>query len=248
MRVGGKTRKYMPRSVMGRLLPPVDVTNESMLSELDKRISIGPVTLVFVYADWCGHCQRFKPEMDKLEALPGRSIQIARVRDDMLPKSSLNNTKIAGYPSLLLIKKSGEATTFQDEKGEVSNVVPDHGDMNKMTTLVRNAGKEEGVSMLEKGDSSEKNIVTDRLSESNVSALNTTLKNSKNRNIQKTTGPAGPAEMVGGGLVGGSLVGGGLWSHLYAASQNIAPAAALLLSAVAVGKKTRSRKTRKVRK
>jgi|UniRef100_A0A6C0HEZ5 thiol-disulfide isomerase/thioredoxin len=236
MRVGGKIRKYMPRSVMGRLLPPVDVTNESMLSELDKRISIGPVTLVFVYADWCGHCQRFKPEMEKLENLPGRSVQIARVRDDMLPKSSLNTTKIAGYPSLLLIKKSGEPTTFKDESGEVSNVVPDHGDMNKMATLVRNAGKEEGVSILEQGQ----NIVTDRLSQSNVSALNTTLKNSKNRNIQKSTGPA---VMAGGGLVGG-----GLWSHLYAASQNIAPAAVLLLGAVAVSKKSRSRKTRKQQK
>ena len=220
---------------MGRLLPPVDITNDTSLSELDKRISIGPVTVVFVYADWCGHCQRIKPDMEKLENIPGRSVQIARIRDDMLPKSSLSKTKISGYPSLLLIKKNGEATTFQDENGEVSNVIPDYRNMNKMATLVRNAGKDKGMALLEQGPekpeqighegSVEQTIVTDRLTRSNTN------------NITLKTG-------------GGKMNGGGLWYHLYAASKNIAPAAVLLLGSSMLNNKKsrRTKKTRKLRK
>ena len=133
---------------MGRLLPPVDVNSEDKLSELNKRISIGPVTLVFVYADWCGHCKHFKPEMDKLEASPDRSIQTARIRDDMLPRSALNKMKINGYPSLMLIKKNGKAALFKDKTGEVTNAIPEHNDINKMMTIVRSAGTPEGMSLL----------------------------------------------------------------------------------------------------
>ena len=70
-------------------MPPVDITSPSQVSELNKRISIGPITLVLVYADWCGHCQRFKPMMEQLENMSGRTVQTARIRDDMVPQSSL---------------------------------------------------------------------------------------------------------------------------------------------------------------
>ena len=101
---------------MGKLLPPVDITSPSQLNELDKRISIGPITLVMIYADWCGHCTRFKPMMEELENSSGRSVQVARVRDNVLPQSALANIPNEGYPSLMLIKKDGTAAPFLDRK------------------------------------------------------------------------------------------------------------------------------------
>jgi len=228
---------------MGRLLPPVDINNANSLSELDKRISIGPITLVLVYADWCGHCQRFKPNMEKLENLSGRSIQTARIRDDMLPQSSLKNTKINGYPSLLLIDKSGQPTTFKDKNGEVTNTIPEYNDLNKMMTIVRNAGTPNGISLLNKNEEpttlQNTNIVTDRLSNQNVTNLNRTLMNSNSKSLQNSTSS----------ISGGGMNGGGLWGHLLAASQKLAPATALLLGASVLNKKRKGlRKTKKNRR
>jgi len=225
---------------MGRLLPPVDINNSKSLSELDKRISIGPITLVFVYADWCGHCQRFKPNMDALENLSGRSIQTARIRDDMLPQSSLKNTKINGYPSLLLIDKNGQPTTFKDKNGEVSNTIPEYNDMNKMMTIVKNAGTPKGVSLLNDVENvKEPNIVTDRLSNETVNNLNTMLVNTNSKTLKNSTTP----------IVGGGMHGGGLWGHLLAASQKLAPAAALFLATSVLNKKVKgTRKTKKSRR
>lgn len=148
---GGKTKKASSasRTTMGRLMPPVDITNDSQLNELTKRIAAGPLTLVLVYADWCGHCQRFKPTMAELEKCPGRSIQTARVRDDMFPKSSIATAKIEGYPSLLLVKPNGDIQSFKNSSGEKTNAIPNYTDVNKMKVIVRNAGKPEGVSALE---------------------------------------------------------------------------------------------------
>ena len=238
---------------MGKLLPPVDVTSLSQLGELDKRISIGPVTLVMIYAPWCGHCERFKPMMDELEKSPGRSVQVARVRDNVLPQSALANIPNEGYPSLMLIKKDGTAATFLDKEGNKTNVIPEHTNMQKMETIIRNAGTPEGVSLLnseqpvnevqEMSNPSAsvsvseipKNIVADRLSQASVAQLNNRLANSRNSLVQQSTQQGGSQE-------------GGLWSYLLSNSQRLAPAAALLLASTAFNKKTRkSRKSRKAR-
>ena len=119
-------------------MPPVDITSPSQVGELDKRISIGPITLVLVYADWCGHCQRFKPMMEQLENMSGRTVQTARIRDDMVPQSSLKNAKLDGYPSLLLIKNGAKGEDmskniiqFKKDDGEISSTVPDYNNMAK---------------------------------------------------------------------------------------------------------------------
>ena len=152
---GGRRKLRQSRSVMGRLMPPVDITSPSQVGELDKRISIGPITLVLVYADWCGHCQRFKPMMEQLENMSGRTVQTARIRDDMVPQSSLKNAKLDGYPSLLLIKNgpkgedmSKNIVQFKKDDGEVSSTVPDYTNMAKMTALVKNVGTPAGTAAL----------------------------------------------------------------------------------------------------
>jgi len=227
---------------MGRLLPPIDVNSEDKLSELNKRISIGPVTLVFVYADWCGHCTHFKPEMDKLEASPDRSIQTARIRDDMLPKSSLNGTKINGYPSLMLIKKNGEATMFKNKDGEVTNAIPEHNDLNKMMTIVRSAGTPEGIKLL----SGEQPNTAATINNLNTVPVNNILESNESMptNVVSDRIVENDTKILTATMSGGSM---GLWGHLLAVSQRIAPAAALFLASSSLNKKKRKtrRKSRK---
>jgi thiol-disulfide isomerase/thioredoxin len=271
---GGKTKKSKStsRSVMGRLLPPVDIREEAQLGELEKRIAKGPLTLVLVYADWCGHCQRFKPMMEELESCPNRSVQTARIRDDMLPKSSISSAKIEGYPTLMLVKKSGEVATFKTPEGEVTNAIPEHTNMQKMTSLVRTAGTEEGLNLLSGKEPSNailnikktntiqaqsnaavnpetpvpsipKNIVADRLPSNSVTALNTNLVETKNTSLKNATAPI--ASNTPAVPVAVKQAGGSLWSQLMIASQAVAPAAALFLGAEAVRSKKKSRKTRR---
>ena len=249
MRGGKPKAESPPRSVMGRLLPPVDIQDESQIDELSKRIHAGPITLVLVYADWCGHCQRFKPIMEKLENMPGRTVQTARVRDDVFSKTPISSAKIDGYPTLMLVKKSGEVATFKDEQGEVTNAIPDHTDINKMSVIVRNAGKNEGLSLLNspqpvqersglQKQSNEavnpstdvpkipKNILADRMTPDNVKRLNQNLMNASSSLLKEATAP----------VAGNKQTGGGLYSQLALAAQSTAPAMALFLGAEATKK------------
>lgn len=253
-----------PRSTMGRLLPPVDITSESQLAELTKRITKGPLTLVFVYADWCGHCQRFKPTMDELEKDGNRSIQTARIRDDVFPKSQLSSAKIEGYPTLMLVENSGKVASFKTDSGQVTNAIPDYSNKEKMTALVRTAGRPEAKNLMNNSTVSmgapepsemsaslqeesnatvnpavgtpniPKNIVADRLSASTVRSLNNTLVNSSNSLLKETAKP-----------MRGGAYGGGLWGQLAVAAQQLAPAAALFAAGIALKNTRRRGKSRR---
>ena len=230
---------------MGRLLPPVNIDSEEKLNEADKRIQIGPITLVVFYAPWCGHCRNLEPVLDELENSPDRSIQVARVRDDMVPKSSLKNVEFSGYPHLMLVKKDKSVVNFKKSDGSVSNSIPDY--RNSLGSIVRNAGTPEGMKVLNEESVTEdaiknagstpypvknsNNIVSDRLSNSEVRSLNSQLVNTSSNKLKVATQAGGAYE----GLIG----------HLIAASKNLAPAAMLFLGAEVLNKTRRSRTNKK---
>ncbi len=264
------TSRGSPRTVMGSLLPPVDITSPSQLKELDKRIKAGPLTLVLVYADWCGHCQKFKPMMDKLEQCKDRSIQTARVRDDMFPNSSISSAKIEGYPSLLLVKESGEVASFKNREGEVTNAVPDHTNMSRMETLVRTAGTPSGQNILIAAENAGDPGAVEASANSgdpetfgnaaasgsangsipkNIVADRLSAENVNRLNTALVNSASNSLKEATAPVVKAEQRGGGLWSSLMMASRNIAPAAALFLGAEAMrGRKGSRRATRKVRK
>lgn len=81
------------------------------------QVKAGPVTVVVVMAPWCGHCHEFEPILDKAAATPKRSVQVVKVKDDMLDavnhsiQSSINSQakpiEVEGYPSAFLVGKDG---------------------------------------------------------------------------------------------------------------------------------------------
>jgi len=233
------------RSVMGRLLPPVNIDSEENLNEADKRIQIGPITLVVFYAPWCGHCRNLEPVLDELENSPDRSVQVARVRDDMVSKSSLKNVEFSGYPHLMLVKKDKSIVNFKKSDGSLTNSIPDY--RNSLGSIVRNAGTPEGMKVLDEESVTEdaiknvgttaspveasNNIVSDRLSNNEVRSLNSQLVNTSSNKLKVAT------------QAGGSY--GGLMGHLIASAKNLAPAAVLFLGASMLNKTRRSRASRK---
>lgn len=113
------------RVIHGRLSPPVDVRSTQSVPALEKLLEKGPLTLVLVYADWCGACHRFKENTwNSCLQMNNRTMNIASVREDMINNTSLANAKISHYPSLLLVGKDKRPAEFVSPEGESTNALP----------------------------------------------------------------------------------------------------------------------------
>lgn len=120
-RVRGRGRSRKRSSVAGKILPPLDVRSASSLKELEKRIRAGPLTMILVYADWCGHCHHMMPHWDRAANTSGRSVQAVKVNETMLGRvnSTVNQSinrkaqpiEVEGYPSILLVDNQGNKVT-----------------------------------------------------------------------------------------------------------------------------------------
>lgn len=142
-RVGRKPiyrRRGTRKTVVGRMFPPVDVRNKGSIGEVLKRIKAGPITIMLVYADWCGHCKDFKPHFDAAARTPGRTIQSVKVSEPMLGAvndaiKSMNSSAaplaVEAYPTVMLLDNKGNSIT------EINAVK----DTKTMTKVMEEAGQ-----------------------------------------------------------------------------------------------------------
>ena len=130
------TRRMGPRA--GRISPPVDVRSTKDIPRALNLLKKGPMTLVFIYADWCGHCHNFKPKYNNAVRAPNRNIQAIQVNDAMVSdfNSALESEIVGakplapeGYPEILLINTNGKP---------VGNVPPSATEM-ELVNVVTNA-------------------------------------------------------------------------------------------------------------
>lgn len=68
----------------------------------------GDNTILFFHANWCGHCQAFKPEWSKFEKWAGENGQkVEAVEGDSNPELC-QKYNIEGYPTILKVDSNGE--------------------------------------------------------------------------------------------------------------------------------------------
>ena len=128
--MAGKTRKSKKAS------PVLKVDSLSKIPALENILKDGKVTIVLVFADWCGHCHNFQKNiwnpMCKKNAIHNR----IAIRDDMVPNSSLKNAKFDYLPSLLVVDENGQTQSFKTPEGEMTNAMPTPKSLNEMTQIV----------------------------------------------------------------------------------------------------------------
>ena len=145
-RHGRKTARGHRQSTSGKIFPPLDVRSNNMMGELTKRIRAGPITMIMVYADWCGHCHHMMPHFKEAAKSPDRSVQAVMLNETMLNKANSSITSINqsakpisvdGYPSILLVDRMGNKVT---EVEAVKNTNTMTKVMNESGSLAVNAG------------------------------------------------------------------------------------------------------------
>lgn len=128
----------MPRKRQTKVgkLNPIDVRSKSDVSAFESLLGKGPLTIVLVYADWCGHCQTFKEKMwNQVSSMPNKTLNTASVHYDMVENTSVKNAKIDGYPSLLLVGTNKQPATFKGDSGE-TNAMPAPGSVEELKNMV----------------------------------------------------------------------------------------------------------------
>lgn len=121
------------RNARGRFsaAKPIDVTSDAQIPMFESMLVRGPSTFVLVYADWCGHCQQYKPMWETLATTPGRVANMAAVRDDMFRKiPKIADAKIQGYPSVIKVSPNGSIEKY-NVNGESTNAI----DSSKMRNM-----------------------------------------------------------------------------------------------------------------
>jgi hypothetical protein len=111
------------------------VDMESKIPELEKILKNGKMTVVLVFADWCGHCHHFQKDiwnpMCEKEAIHNR----VSVRDDMISKTSLKNANFEYLPSVMVVNEKGGLESFPSPEGKPTNVIPTPKSIEDMTRI-----------------------------------------------------------------------------------------------------------------
>lgn len=96
---------------------------------LDKALATKKPVLVFFYTDWCGYCQRFAPDYNKIskDREIKKHMAVAYVNcEDPNNRKFVEEYEIQGFPTVFVVGTDGKKTQIQNNflfEGDVVNVV-----------------------------------------------------------------------------------------------------------------------------
>jgi thiol-disulfide isomerase/thioredoxin len=112
------------------MFDPLDVRSKEDIAQAIKQIMKGPITILLVYADWCGHCHDLMPHWDAASNSPGRTVPSIKLNEKNTESfnealQSLNQKKssvhVSAYPTVLVLDNKGnKITTLEGKKDTAS--------------------------------------------------------------------------------------------------------------------------------
>lgn len=84
--------------------------------------------MLLIWAEWCGHCQRFKPTFERLQQRFGKNFPLLSIEDSELSRddSVKRSLNFRGYPTMKFFdqhgKIIGDYTGDRDEESVLKHV------------------------------------------------------------------------------------------------------------------------------
>jgi len=135
--LGRKGTKRMPKTARGHqqssatIFPPIDIQSKKDITKALKQIMKGPVTILLVYADWCGHCHDLMPHWDAATKSPSRTVPSIKLNEKETESfnsalQSLNQNQssihVSGYPTVLVLDSKGNKITDVEGKKDTASL------------------------------------------------------------------------------------------------------------------------------
>lgn len=95
-----------------------------------KKNGIKDLNILFVYANWCGHCTRFKKTYIETASAVGSVINFYKIDSDKSP-NLLRSLNVKAFPTLFIINKNGKVV--REFTGDRSSTEKFIGEICKMT-------------------------------------------------------------------------------------------------------------------
>jgi len=175
-----KTKSKTKKSRRSKTTKRLDVRSTKDVPLLEALIKKGPMVIVLVHADWCGHCQTFKDKVwNKVPNSSSNTINTASIHHDMLEKTSLAKAKLEGYPSLLLVGKDGKPAEYTNN-GKETNAMPQPStaeELNKIVTTPVNSNSNSNNNSNSNSNNNNSNNSNSNLGNANELNSNTNTNN-----------------------------------------------------------------------
>ena len=103
------TRKDTPYLILGLLVLILTVTIVRCMCNKTLKEKMTDEHLVFFYADWCGYCKQFKPEVQKYKGLPVEYVDCTQPSEK--ERSAMSQYGVSGLPAMFY-KSDTKTVTF----------------------------------------------------------------------------------------------------------------------------------------
>jgi thiol-disulfide isomerase/thioredoxin len=98
----------------------IDVKTLEDVEKLTELIKNNVLTLLLVYADWCGHCKKAKPDFVEFMADGTKTIGSKTVKIEMVNADSgdpkVEAFQVKGYPTFCLQTTDGKITEYKGKR------------------------------------------------------------------------------------------------------------------------------------
>ncbi len=114
------------------------VDSSKGIQALESMLKEGKITIVLIYADWCGHCHKFMDNIWEPSCSKPAIHNRAAVREDVLKQTSLKDANFDGYPSVIVVDEKGEIQEFNNN-GKTTNAIPQPKSEEDLTSIANAA-------------------------------------------------------------------------------------------------------------